>query len=220
MPTFDTLRQQNDSRSLIRKVQKAIAVLAPKDVELPDSLFEGGVLLDLKALGWLPVGMVTPDGYTFNRETEKEDVDALGYASPVRSDTTRVPRSITFTLIETGRKHIQELKYGTSLDAVTQDPITGEIVFDEPEMPADEEYRLLVLGSDGPASENWVMGKGYGAVKLSGGGSETWGGDSAVSSEMTLDVFTDDEIGTPVRHYLGGTGALKHKDVLGYTAGV
>lgn len=220
MPTFDTLRQQNDSRSLIRKVQKAIAVLAPKDVELPESLFEGGVLLDLKALGWLPVGMVTPDGYTFNRETEKEDVDALGYASPVRSDTTRVPRSITFTLIETGRKHIQELKYGTSLDAVTQDPITGEIVFDEPEMPADEEYRLLVLGSDGPASENWVMGKGYGAVKLSGGGSETWGGDSAVSSEMTLDVFTDDEIGTPVRHYLGGTGALKHKDVLGYTAGV
>lgn len=62
-------------------------------------------------------------------------------------------------------------------------------------------------------------GKGYGAVKLSGSGNETWGGEGAVSSEMTLDVFTDEEIGTPVRHYMGGTGALKHKDVLGFTAG-
>lgn len=220
MPTFDTLRQGNDSRSLVRKVKKAIAVLAPKSVPLPESLYTTGSLLDLKTLGWLPVGLVTPDGYVFNRETETEDVDALGYASPVRSDVTRVPRSITFTLLETGRKHIQELKYGTDLTTATQDPVTGEVVFDEPEMPADQEYRLLVIGSDGPASENWIMGKGYGAVKLASSGSETWGGDSAVSTEMTLNVFTDDEIGTPVRHYLAGTGALAHKDVLGYTAGV
>lgn len=220
MPTFDTQRQDFDSRALIRKIQKAIAVIAPKTVDLPESLYEGGSLIDLKAAGWLPVGIVSPDGYTFGREIESEDVDALGYVSPVRSDTTRVPRTISFTPLESGRKHIQQLKYGTDLSAVTQDPTTGEIVFDEPEMPVDEEYRLLVIGSDGAASENWILGKGYGSVKLTGGGDETWGQEGAVSSELSFSVFTDDEIGTPVRHYMGGTGALKHKDVLGYTAGV
>lgn len=218
-PSFDTLRQDTDSRQLIRKIQKAIAVIGRRDaVELPESLYGvDGQLIDLKALGWLPVGIVTPDGYSFPREVESETIDALGYASPVRSDTTKVPRQITFTPLEKGRRHMAELTLGTDLTGTTQDPETGEIVFDEPDLPVGEEYRLLVIGSDGPASENWVLGKGYGSVKLNAGGSETWGQEGAVSSEITLDVFTDDEIGTPVRHYMGGTGALKHKDLLGFT---
>lgn len=219
MPTFDTLRQGNDSRQLVRKIQKAIAVLAPKSVELPDSLFgTGGTLIDLKALGFLPVGLVSPDGYNFARDIESEQVDALGYASPVRSDTTRVPRQVTFTALEKGRKHMTELIYGTSLASTVQDPTNGEVVFDEPDLPVDAEYRLLIIGADGPADEQWILGKGYGAVKLSAGGAESWGQEGAASTEITLDVFTDDEIGTPVRHYMGGTGAVKHKDVLGYTA--
>ena len=218
-PTFETIQQGADSRALIRKVQRAVAFLATKDVDLPDSLYEGGSLADLKAAGWLPVGIVSTDGYSFSREVEKEDVNALGYASPVRSDVTTVPRQITFTALEKGRKHMAELVYGTDLSAVTQDPVTGEVVFDEPDLPVNAEYRLLVIGSDGATAENWVLGKGYGAVKLASGGSESWGQEGAVSSEITLDVFTDDEIGVPVRHYMGGTGALKHKDVLGYTQG-
>lgn len=218
MPTFDTLRMENDNRGLIRKVQKAIAVLAPKTVPLPESLYAGGSLIDLKVLGWLPVGIVSPDGYSFGREVESEDIDALGYASPVRSDTTKVPRSVSFTPLERGRRHMLELTYGTDLSAVTQDQSTGEVVFDEPDLPVDAEYRLLIIGSDGPASENWILGKGYGTVKLAGGGAETWGQEGAVSSEVMLKIFTDDAIGTPVRHYMGGTGALAYKDVLGFTA--
>lgn len=219
-PTFDTIRQEADERKLIRKVQKAVAFMGRADVELPESLFATGSLLDLKTAGWLPVGIVSADGYTFGREINKEDVDALGYASPVRSDITQVPRTITFTPLETGRRHIMELKYGADYSAVTQDPVTGEVVLDEPELPVGEEFKLLVIGSDGPTAENWVLGKGFEAVKLSGGGDETWGGDSPVGGEMTLDVFTGETTGVPVRHYMGGTGALKYKDVLGYTAGV
>lgn len=218
MPTFDTLREGTDNRALVRKVQKAIAFLAPTTVDLPESLFTTGSLTDLKAAGWLPVGLVTPDGWTFAREMDKEDIDALGYASPVRSDVTKVARSVSFTALETGKKHMMELKYGTDLTAVTQDATSGEIVIDEPDLPVNAEYRLLVIGADGPADEQWVMGKGFGRVKLAEAGEETWGQEGAIQTEYTLDIFTDDEVGVPVRHYIGGTGAVKHKTALGYSA--
>lgn len=220
MVTFHELQTQSDERKLVRKIQKAVALIAPRNVDLPESLFAGaGQLVNLKEEGWLPLGIVTPDGYEFTRDVETEDIDGLGYASPVRTDVTRVPRAITTTLIESGRKHVNELIYGTDLSTVTQDPVTGEVVFDEPDMPANREYRLLLLGQDGPADEEWVLGKGYGTVSLTAGGGGTWGQEGAVSSEVTLSVYADDELGTPVRHYMGGTGALKYKDVLGYTAG-
>ncbi|MBD1541021.1 hypothetical protein G9E11_01870 [Arthrobacter sp. IA7] len=220
MPTFDTIRQDSDARELIRKIQKAIAFLAPKSVDLPDTLFSGaGTLIDLKTAGWLPIGIVTPDGYEFGRDISKEDVTALGYASPVRSDITEVARTVTMTPLETGRKHMLELTYGTDLSAVTQSATTGEIVFDEPDLPVGAEYRLLIIGSDGPAAENWILGRGYGSVKLASTDSQKWGTGDPVQQPLTFDVFTDSEVGVPVKHYIGGTGALVHKTTLGFTAG-
>ena len=221
MPTFATIQQEADNRALVRKVQKAVAFIAPTSVELPESLFDvGGALVDLKALGYLPVGLVTPDGYEFGRDVSKSDVSALGYASPIRSDVESVARSVTMTALETGKKHMLELTYGTDLTAVTQAVASGEIVFEEPDLPVGQEYRLLIIGSDGPAAENWILGRGYGSVKLASTDSQTWGTSDAVQQAYTFDVFTDAEIGTPVRHYLGGTGAVTHKTALGFTAGV
>lgn len=219
-PTFDELRKVNDNRNLVRKVQKIVLVLAPLTVDLPSSLYVTGSLIDLKAGGWLPVGMLSPDGITYGGEREVETVDAFGYSSAIRSDVARVPRTIAFTPLETGRKHLYELRLGTDLTGVTQSPMTGEIVMDEPDLPVDQEYRLLALGSDGPAANNWILGRGYGRVKLSNSAEEVWGSEGAVSSQLTFDVFTDDEIGVPVRHYIGGTGALAAKTELGFTAGV
>jgi len=220
MPTFEENRAALDNRNLVRKIQKLILVLAPITVDLPASLFEGGSLIDLKTGGWLPVGMLSPDGITYGGEREVQTVDAFGYSSAIRSDVMRVPRTIAFTPLETGRKHLYELRLGTDLSGVTQDPTTGEIVMDEPDLPVDQEYRLLALGSDGPAANNWILGRGYGRVKLQNSAEEVWGGEDALSQQLTLDVFTDAEIGTPVRHYVAGTGALAQKAQLGFTAGV
>lgn len=220
MPTLQTQMTGADSRALIRKIQRAIAMLAPMSVDLPETLYSAGSLVDLKAAGFLPVGIVSPDGYSFSREVEKEAVDAFGYASPVRSDVTTVPRSVSFTPLEKGRKHMYELTLGADLTGVTQDPATGEIVIDEPDLPINADYRLIIVGEDGPATDNWILGKGYHRVSLATTAEEVWGTSGAVSSQLTFDVFTDDEVGTPVRHYIGGTGAVKHKDVLGFTQGV
>lgn len=218
MPTFATLMQEADHRSLIRKVKRAVGFLAPMSVELPEAVTGADSLpIDLKAAGFLPVGIVTPDGYRFSREVEKDEVDALGYASFVRTDVLRVPRQVTCNPMQFGMKHLLELRYGTDLSEVQAALDSGEIVWDELDLPNDAEYRFLVLADDGPATNNWIMGRGYGAVKIADSGEETWGAEGAIAPELTLDVFVDDEIGTPVRHYLGGTGAKASVDILGFT---
>lgn len=219
MPTFDTLRQESDDRTLIRKIQKTIILLRVSTEALPTTLFAaGGGLIDFKAEGWLPVGMITPDGIEFGRDITEEDVMALGYSSAQRTDVTEVARSLTFTGLEHGRKHMLELSYGTDLDAVTQDQTNGEIVFDEPEMPVNKEYQALVLGADGPADNQWLLGRAYGAVKLSNTDSQKWASSDPLTTPITMKVLTDAETGVPLRHFIGGTGALKAKTTLGFTA--
>lgn len=221
MPTFDTLRQDADERALIRKIQKAIGFIAPTTVALPTSLFTGaGVLVDLAAAGWKPVGMVTPDGWEFGRDVSSEDISAFGYAGAVRSDVTEVARTVSMTALESGRKHMLELAYGTDLTAVTQSATTGEVIFYEPDLPVDKEYRLLVIGSDGPAAENWIIGRGYGRVKLDTTESQTWGTSDPLTQSFSFKIFTDDVIGAPVKHYMGGTGAVVHKLTTGFTEAV
>lgn len=217
-PTLGELQTEYDRRGLIRKVQRAVALMAPMSVDLPDELTdENGLPIDLKSGGFLPIGIVTPEGYRFARDIEKDDIDALGYSSYVRSDITRVARTIVFNALETGRRNLTELLYGVDLEGVPQ-LANGEVVWDEPDLPLGSEYRFVVVGDDGPASANWVLGKGFGSVKVANVGEEAWAKEGALQREVTLDVFVDEELGTPVRHYLGGTGAEAYRDVLGYAS--
>ena len=216
MTTVPELQAENDNSALVRKILRAVAFLAPMTVELPDALTDETGELQPLPVGFLPVGIVTPEGYRFSADMQKEDVDALGYASPVRSDITQVPRQVTFTALEFGRKHMLELKHGVDLSNVEQSA-GGEITFDESDLPIGAEYRLVVIGDDGPASANWILGKGYPRVKLASAGEEAWSKEGALTQEFTLDVFTDQEIGTPVRHYIAGTGAKAAADALGFT---
>lgn len=217
MPTPAEIQQSSDNPALIRKIQSAFAFLAKTSVALPDSLFAAdGSIIDLKTLNWTPIGMVTKDGYSFGRDVNKEDVESMGYASPTRSDITKVARNIKVTGQEYGKRNLLELTFGTDLSGVTMDATTGEVVFDEPDLPVGEEYRLLVIGFDGPADDRWVLGRGYGRVKLASTDDTTWGSSEELKNPISLDVFTDPEIGTPVKHYYGGTGPLKHKAALGF----
>ncbi|CED90621.1 hypothetical protein [Actinomyces succiniciruminis] len=219
MPTFDTLKSSSDNRNLVRKTKGALMFLAPTSAALPEKLMETPTSLVQLPTEWWPVGLVTPDGYTFAADTSTEDVEALGYIEPVRSDITQVAKSIQVTVYETLKKNLQQLIYGVDLSSATQDPTTGEVHWDEAPVPAQEEFRALIVSQDGPASDNWLVGKGYPLVKLAEVPEETWNSSDAVQLQLTLNVFTDTTLGTPCRHYFGGTGPLKHKDALGFTAG-
>lgn len=216
--TVPELQAEYDNRGLIRKVLRAVAVLAPTSVDLPETLTdETGALKELPA-AWLPVGIVTPEGYTFGTDIEKDEIDALGYASPVRTDIMSVVRSISFTPLEYGRRHMLELTYGQDLSGVTP-TAGGEITFDEVDLPIGQEWRLLIIGDDGPADDNWLLGRGYPRVKLAERSEEQWQKEGALTQDITLDVFTDQDVGSPVRHYIAGTGAQKNAESLGFGGG-
>jgi len=217
MVTVAEMQSQNEHAALVRKVLHWVGLVAPMDVDLPDELTDGSGELIAVPTGWTSIGLVTPDGLTFGRDTEKDDIPALGHASPVRSDITGVERSVSFTSLEYGRKELLEIWFGQSLDGIEPDE-GGEVVIDEVDLPIGLERRLLFIGGDGSGDDAWVLGRAFPRVKLADAGEQQWQQEGAIEQEFTFDVFTDDELGFPVRHYIGGPGAVKHADALGFDA--
>lgn len=213
--TFAALKKGADNRKNVRKVLQAVAFLAPLSVNLPETLTSAQGKLQSLPEGFWPVGLVTPDGYTFAADTSKEDVDAMGYVEPVRSDITRVAKSVEMTVLEPHRKNLLGLIHGRDMTGVSVKN-TNEIVFDDPNMPVFSEFRLIIIGQDGPADEEYLLGRGYPLVKLKEIPEEVWKASDPVSAKLSFDVFTDPELGTPCRHYLAGTGVAKNKSALGF----
>lgn len=222
MATFDELHTEAHRRSLIRKAVKSIAFIRKKDADNTpiESIFGAdGSLIDLKSEGWLPIGLVTDDGYTFGRDTNVDDITSHGFANPTRKDVVSVERSVTTTIQEYGKRHIEELIQGADLSGVKQNAKTGEIVTDEQDLPTPGAYELLVIAMDGPIDNRWYIGKFFPSVQLSEASEEAWGKEGAIERELTFDVFSDEALGFPVRQFIGGPGASASKDVLGYAAG-
>lgn len=212
---FGPIKAASDSPSLVRKALEVITFLAPMTADLPETLTNAdGVLLPLPD-GWVPAGVITPDGITFGGDVEKSEVEALGYSTPVRTDIIRAPKTISVTFLESYRRFLLELLYGLSLEDVTQGE-NGEIVFDEPPIPQAQEYRMLTVAADGAGRSAWLDGRGYGRVKVATIPEETWTADDPMQYPIEFDVLLDDQLGTPVRHYIGGPGAKAAADRLGF----
>ena len=103
---------------------------------------------------------------------------------------------------------------------IVADKGTGEIVFDEAPMPAISEFRLIAVMADGPADNEWLVGRGFPRVKLSTIPEEAWKPEDPVKFDLEFSVFTDNMIGTPCRHYVGGTGAVRSLDAIGFEKAV
>lgn len=215
--TITELRQETDQRALVRKIRRAVAFMGRiHDVDLPEQITtEDHKLINFKDLGWLPFGLISREGYEFGRDIEKSQVDAMGYNDPIRRDTENVARSITMQLLQSGQRHIHELLEGADYSGILP-KANGEIVWDEPDMPLFEQYRMVVVGEDGRITDNWLMGKGYGSVELGTAESISWNHENSVAQSITLDVNVDPEIGSPVRNFLGGSAIGQYVDVLGW----
>ena len=208
--TIAALKKKHNRRGNVRKGLNAVAFLAPTTVDLPDALTDaGGQLKELPA-GWLPVGL------PFSADASVEEVEALGYVESVRTDLVKAPKTVKCSVLEPYRKHLQQLVYGVDLSQVKANKDTGEIVFDEAPLPLLEEFRLLAIMSDGPADDEWLVGRGFPRVKLGTIPEEAWKSSDPVQFDLELSVFSDEVLGTPCRHYLGGTGAIKHLDAIGF----
>lgn len=205
MATFAEIKTSADSAKEVRKVLEAVAFLLPMSVDLPETIFgANGALAEIPE-GAVPIGMVTTDGYKFTTEVEKADVDAFGYSDPVRTDYIRAPRQIEFTMLQSLRKEILQFTNAVDLSGV-EVGTNGEVIFDEAPIPQPQENRLLLIGKDGFADSEILQGRGYGRVKLAEIPEQAWASEDPQQYPCVLDVLLDSDLGTPVRHYIGGKG--------------
>lgn len=216
MATFQEIKTAADNPENTRKILEAVAFLAPEDAAPITTLIDATGALVAVPAAYLPVGLVSPDGYTFGGDTNTEDVEALGYTAPVRTDITSRTRTIAFTAYEVYKKLLMELIYGVDLSAVTMS-LEGEITFDHPDRPAQRFYRGLVIGRDGSGDSEWLRGKYFPRVSISEFPEEVWSAADASSYPITLSTFIDEAEGTAERDFIAGTGAVAGVTGIGFT---
>lgn len=218
MVTFAEMKDGADSPDKIRKALQGVAFAAPMTAACPATILDttdGSLLALPEADNWEPIGIVGTDGFVFSSDLNKVETEAWGYSVPPRTDIDKAPKQVKCTPLEMQRRLLQEIALGVDLSAVTA-TANGEIVFEEPDLPEDEDRRLFVMYFDGTPAKPFYRAKCFSKVKRSELGDENWNSeDSAAGREITFDVSTGPE-GWPVRHYLGGSAfdAVSY----GYTA--
>lgn len=206
MATFAEMKNEADTPSLVRKALEGVVFLRRKTgaTTIPESLLDATKQpIDLAALGFFPVGVMTTDGVTWGREVEKSETEAWGYGSPVRTDIIKAPKTVAFTAMESDRRELAEILYGMDLSGVTAGT-NGEVVFDEPPIPSNDAYEGVVLARDGSVGTPYFRGAGLPNIKLAELSDEVWQAEEARQYPLTFDVLVDDELGIPIRHYIGG----------------
>lgn len=215
MPTIGDIKQEANHSVLVRKVLQAVGFIAPYSADPVDSLIgSDGQLKEIPA-DYKSVGMVTKDdGFTFSFDTDSEDVEALGYSSPVRTDITGQTKTVNLKALETKRTTL-ELAYGIDLSAV-EPSADGEVMFDLPELVGQRFYRLLIIGADGDADDAWFLGKFYPRLSITEVGDMQWVSSDALSYDITGTAYTDTALGTPQREFIAGPAAVANADILGF----
>lgn len=202
--TFAELKNQADDASLIRRAAEGVAFLAPGDAPIPESITDpDGIKLKELPDGYWPVGIVSTDGFVFSSDVDKLEAEGWGYSVPVYSAIVKAPKQIKFTPFERFKRHLQELTLGMDLSEVVP-MASGEVVYDEPDLPETNDYRGFVLFKDGTAAKPFFRAKAFSLLRLAETDDETWSNDEdSIGQEHTLDVLQGPE-GFAVRHFMGG----------------
>lgn len=219
MATMAELKRDGHNSSLIRKILDGVAFIAPNDTTLPDAYFAADGSLNAAPDGFTPLGIVEKDsGYTFGNDQDTEEVEGHGYSSAVRIDITKSTRSFTSVFLET-RKETLEQYYGLDASAF----VTGandEIEFVEPELAARPHVRIVLIGSDGIGDDQFFFIKEFPNVQVTEVGELAWSSSDALKHELTYTAFPDPELGYSVKNIIGGPGAVKHREAMGFTAAI
>lgn len=217
MATFDTVHAEAHRRGNIRKAIKTIGFIGRRsEVTPPESLFqENGELVDLVADGFEYTGLVTTDGWNFEREDSNQETTSQGFMSPTREDLDTVSRSVSVNFQESRKRVLQEIFDGA--DYRSLEVGVNELVKHKPEAPTNAEWCLVVIAVDGPADNENLMGKVFPTVKASTVGGEQWGGDSEISREVSFRVYRDDVLGVPEIEIEGGSAFMAASEDLGWS---
>lgn len=174
--------------------------------ELPEGAFDFGLLLK-------------DDAITLTREMEKDDINAIGYSNPVMSDWISDISGIQFTGLETNRYNIEN-NLGIDLSAMTADPVTGEVAFDQPAIADIRQLRYLLLSQFGVGVDRIYLGRQLYAGEVAEMGEQTLSdAGGALVWPTKVNAMVDPVHGVSVRHFFGGPGWNRVLEDAGFKKG-
>ncbi len=214
--SWDELQRSFETTKAVRKVLGAILAIAPEDAPLPGVLTTDGIKINALPVEYKPIGLITPDGLNWERETSTATVDALGHFSPVREDIESGSRKLSFTALEVMNRHLVEISEGIDLSTATLDATSGEVSFELPEMPGQRFYRLLAIAFDGTLDRPVFEGKFWPRCSVTSFPSEGWKKSDARQAEIGLTAYLDDELGSIEKRTFAGLGFKDHAARIGW----
>ena len=216
LPTYDfnALMAASEKKSRVRKALKLVLFRAPFDADVAD-LATGyldptdrtKINLELMTI-WTPYGILSRDGISGETNVNVEPTEGYNYGEPVREDFTSAERELSFTLIEDFTRIALETQTGMDLSGVVPDEFGG-IAFDESSIPAPPFYRILGLSQDffmGQAAKPIYEVNLWPSTRQKSLPNFSRSQGSEQSTEVTYTVYTDENLGTPRRRWIGGTG--------------
>lgn len=164
------------------------------------------------------VGLLSDDGIAFENEVSESNVTSWQSTSPTRTDITSDIDSMTLTPQQTGRLQIN-LWTGADLQEGSRNASTGTVSFAKSERPSTREWRMCAIGVDGEGDEQFIVGRYYPRVKVTGRSGQSFSkGDDPLTWGLTLQARYDAAAGFSCRYFFGGLGWRKALADMGFTA--
>lgn len=145
------------------------------------------------ALGWIDLGYATEDGAQFEFAREVNEVMAWQSFDPVRMIVTKVPKSVTVTLLQSNQ-HIINLAFG---GGTWTEVSSGQYRYDPPAESTVDERMFAVEFADGDFNYRTVYRKSMNQA----GVSFTWKRGDPIRYPITMKVLAADAGAKPFATY-------------------
>lgn len=205
--TFDEVNG-HDSGNLRKVLRMAVFVAPYEDSTAIDTLVDTTNQAVIPA-GFESVGILDKENaFSATPTITVSETSGYGYAQTLRRDVSARNTSFAFTMLESKRRAF-ELYYGVDLSAVQASSATGgknEIVFDEPDRPEAQYWRVLVLGADGDGENTIYIADFYPRCTITDVAALASSETEPRRYGVTVGADLDTAIGTAHRQLWAGPG--------------
>lgn len=212
----------NLQKKLTTRIQRMHLFMAPTTAPVPDAItgMSGTSTVELLELdeadGWEDMGLIgSDDAPTWARDTDTEDLLAIGFRDAVRTDVTSDVTNLTCTFLERKRSVI-EVYDNIDMSGIVPTASTGEIKWIRPQDAPLIERRFAAYGQDGVGAERVWLVKILTAGVIDSVDDQQWGGDGFTTFPVTLKGQVDTELGTSLITYMGGPGVAANLEAMGF----
>lgn len=160
--------------------------LAPVGTAFPD--FDDDMAT---ATPWTDLGYVTTDGVTWNFGREVTDIEAMQSGEPIRTVSTKLPKTLAFALMEAGQKQFQVAMGGGTW--VEEGTATGIWRYEPPDVSELAETAVVVEMVDGTAKYRYHVKRSQQREAVE----HKYTRDAAATLPITLSVLAAPDGGKP-----------------------